>query len=446
MSPLDDSLRSTLTSRTEQLDLPPGFLDGVERRARGLRRRRVAATVAGSALAVTALGVGGPVVASLVTSSPTDRAPSATAPPSPSEVSYALDPADPWDFRGDASALGNGTGETVEREWAVRHQAGVSVELVPLYAEVFEPSGTTTVVFVARGGDAADWHWGVAQSSESGPEFLVDTPLEALDEALPVALPGDEVARLLVVAAPGTTVEYARDAASEWTSAGRDGIGLTALEGDPAADRFRVIAPDGGTVVEEAAPDAPLTSGASHDEGPGTETPVDVDPAPYAWSTADPWAYRGPAEATQHPGLAGEDERLFTEAHGAGWGTRPLLLAEQPDGLSVLMVLHTRDGEAIVTTTWQRQDVAPRQSEQDVADGQLLLQSYLPQSDGSGVLVALAAPRTGAIETDVRGAEQGANEQGWTLWSLPAGAPAGSVLLYSEGDGLLFHSEPARRS
>ncbi|MFP5219025.1 MAG: hypothetical protein ACLGIG_04710, partial [Actinomycetes bacterium] len=92
MSPLDESLRSTLTARTDHLDLPPDFLDGVERRAHELRRRRVTAAVVGSALAVTALGVGGPVVASLVTSSPTDRPPTATAPPAPApeDAPYAL--------------------------------------------------------------------------------------------------------------------------------------------------------------------------------------------------------------------------------------------------------------------------------------------------------------------------------------------------------------------
>lgn len=442
MSPLDESLRRTLTSRTDHLDLPPDFVDGVERRARGIRRRRVTAAVAGSALAVTALGVGGPVVASLVTSAPVERPPTATAPPTPptpEEAPYALDPADPWDYRGDPDVLTSGTPETVAREWAVRHATDeADVRLSPLYGET--SMGETVLAFLAEGGGLGP-RWGVARSSESGPELLVDVPLLEGTRALPWGSSTAAGARLLVVAAPETTLEYSADVATAWRAmeAVASGVGATELDGDPATDAVRVLGPDGAVLVTLDAPSV-------EDEGHGTQTPLEVDPAGYAWSTADPWSYRGPTELAQHPDLASDDERLFA-AGGRGrgdgsWSQRPLLATEQPDGLSVLMVLHTRGDDAIVTTTWQRQDEAAQQVEEPVSDGQLVVQAPLLQSDGTVVVVALAAPRTGAMQTDVRGVEQLANEQGFALWSASIDAGPGDLLLYSEGDGRPLHSEP----
>ena len=453
MTPLDESLRSTLASRTGDLDVPPDLLDGVERRARGLRRRRVAATVAGSALAVSALGVGGPVVASLVTSSPTVQPPAASEPSvntTPWRDHYALDPAAPWAFRGDRALIEDGTLETISREWAVAHAFGEDdVRLAPLFARVV--AGSASVFFVAEGPRGGP-HWGVAVADEAGPDLAVDEPLREATYALAWRERLTEGSVLFVVAAPDTLLSYgpARSGRDVRLQREAAGVGSTTEQGDPALDRIVVVegAMPGRTVDQLPAPEATDdVSGPSAEwEGPGTAMPVETDPSPYAWSTAEPWAYRGPAELNLHPDLASQDERLFTEQNGDGWSTRPLFATERGDGLSVLMVLHTRGAESLVTTTWQRQDEAPQQAEQDVVDGQLLLQSFLPQSDGSGLLLALAAPRTGAIETDVAEAQQYANEQGWTLWQLPAGASAGSVLLYSEGDGLLFHSEPARRS
>jgi hypothetical protein len=174
-----------------------------------------------------------------------------------------------------------------------------------------------------------------------------------------------------------------------------------------------------------------------------------VDPAPYALRLADAWAYRGPLELSQHPDLGSADNRLFV-AGGRGrddgsWSDRPLLAVERPDGLSLLMVLHTKGDLAVVTTTWQRQDESPRQSEQEVADGQLLVQSFVPSTTG-GLLVALASPGAGSVETDLRGAQQLVDDRGLGVWQLPGTSPAGSVLLYGGPEGLLYHSEPARRS
>ena len=462
MTPLDDQVRSALSARTSDLPLPPGLLDGVERRARRMRRQRAGGAVAGSVLAVSLLAVGVPALTG--STSIVQPAPPASSAPSPSptataRTSYSLAPDAPWAYRGDP--LPQGTAETVAREWATAHRvAEGEVTLSPLYGEA---SGDELVlVFLASHPDL-DVRWGVARSTESGPELALDAPLDAGPTVLQWAFTRDGADRLLAVAAPGTTLEYGPDAASEWRAmeSVADGVGATDLDGDATADQVRLL--DGGRPVHMvAAPSPPGTQAgdpspapqeqaprtqAPEDEGPGTETPVDVDPAPYALDLDEPWAYRGPAELTQHPELAVEDERLFVEG-GSGradgsWSQQPLLAVERPDGLSVLVVLHRKGDDAVVTTTWQRQDEAAQQDEQEIVDGQLVVQAPLAQSDGSLVLVALAAPRTGALEVDVRGAQQASNEEGFSVWELPRAGGSGKLFLYSEGDGLLYHSEPA---
>ena len=452
MTPLDDEVRDALHARTSSVTSSPDFFAGVESKARRMRRNRAAGAVAGSALAVTALGLGGPLVASSLTGGDDRTAPplATMAPePPPGASPYALDPDDPWAYRGDDAVLEDGNLETFAREWGTRHAVDeADVRFTPLYGELYEPAGAATVVFLAEGPDGGP-RWGVVQSSEAGPELLLDEPLREGDAALPAALPGDEVGRLLVVAAPEVgDIEYGPDAASGWSTMESiaDGVAVTALDGDPATDRFRVLDEQGGTVTEDQAPDV----GPAEGEGPGTQTPVEVDDAAYALDLSDPWAYRGPAELTQHPGLGAEDERLFTRnGRGRGDGSfssRPLLAVEGSDGLSVLLVLHRKGDEAYVTTTWQRQDETPRQSEQAVRDGQLLVQSFLPDAGPGGVLLALASPKAGAVETDLVPPGQAGATPGVGIFELPADPPPGQVLLYSQGDGLLYHSEPARRS
>lgn len=464
MSPIDDELRSALHGRAGDLpstsfDMSPDFFAGVERRAKRIRRNKVAASVAGSALAVAAVAVAVPMLSSSTTSM--QPAPPATAPPSeaprPESGPFALDPADPWEYRGDPIESLVSTVRTVGREWAVRHNSESS-SLAPLYGEVYEPSGQTVIVFVATDAQGDSW-WGVAESTESGPEFLLDQPLQDGTTALPAALPGDEVARLLVVASPQVgQIEYAPDGVSfqpmSPTVSDEPGVAVTPLEGDPASDRIRVLDGDGDLddpVFEGPAPDAPGASSVPPGEGPGTDSSPDVDTAAYRLDVSDPWAYRGPEELTQHPNLAAEDARLFAESgEGRGdgsWSERPLVAVELADGLSVLVVLHTKDDAAVVTTTSQRQDEAPVQSELEVIDGRLLLQAFVPDSDGSGgVLLAVASPRASAVETDMPRATALGGPAGVALWDLPPEADAGSIFVYGEGAGLLYHSEPARRS
>ncbi|HVM27391.1 MAG TPA: hypothetical protein VM433_06930, partial [Mycobacteriales bacterium] len=261
MSPLDDELRTAFSSRTDGVGLSPDFFSGVERRAKRLRRQRVAATVAGSALAVSALGLGGPLVASSLTRDsgpPSMAAPQETAAP---QERYDLHAGHLWPFRGSDSAR-EAMQEATTVQWAATQGADpADVELVPLWAEVFEPSGVATLVFLARDGEGP-WHWAVASESEAGPEVLRDELLGERTFGLGIALPGDEVSRLLVLSAPGTTPGYVHGDGDGVD--GEDGLLLAPREGDTSRDAFRVVAPGGTVLVEQRAPEPP--AGASSPE------------------------------------------------------------------------------------------------------------------------------------------------------------------------------------
>ena len=294
MSPLDDELRDALHARTSTVTSSPDLFAGIEARARRMKRNRAAAAVAGSALTVSALGLGGPLVASTLTGDerrPTDMA--SAGPTLDTRDRYALDPADPWAYRGDDAVLADGSLGTYAREWAVTKGADVEdVTFSPLFGQVYEPSAQAELVYVATLGSTGDVFWGVVTSSESGPEFVHDQPLEPDTTALVTALPGDEVSRLLVVADPAVDeAQYGPDGASEWSTMTElaDGVAVAPLEGDPATDRVRVLAPGGEEVYAASAPDGQTR--AVEGEGPGTEAPPG-DEVPAPTNTVD-WPARG---------------------------------------------------------------------------------------------------------------------------------------------------------
>ena len=274
MTPIDDELRNLLHSRADVLSPAADPLHGIEQRARRMRRNRIAASVAGTALTVAALAIGATAVLpdrgdgdSTQYASPQ---PSASAQPSPTLSAAALDPQHPWAYRGDSSLLGNGTLDTIRREWAVKHPG---TTLTPLYGYVYEPSATTEIVFVStsQGSD----RWGIAKSTESGPEFVVDQALAYGATVLMAALPGDEVPRLLVLAAPSTgDIAYAADGlAFQSVPMPEAGVGFHALEGDTSRDAVRVLDGDGNLDKPVFQGPAPDFGSASGDGGPRTTTP-----------------------------------------------------------------------------------------------------------------------------------------------------------------------------
>jgi hypothetical protein len=430
MSPIDDELRAALHRRARVLDPSPDPLAGIERRARRMRRNRIGAAVAGSALAVTAVAGVVPLLQGtspvpdrppVATAAPTlepSPEPSVTASPQAPDLSYALDPQDPWAFRGEP--VEEGTRATIQDEYATKLQAD-EVLVTPLFASTYEPSGQQEVVFLARvdGG----YRWGISTSSEAGPEFLWDEPLPEPALALTARLAGDEVDRLVVLSAPGTAVRYSTAGAERWSSTGGNAVGP--VEGDGRDSSYELLDPDGQVLLEAPVP-APAPA---------------QDADAFALDPADPWPYRGLAEPTS-PNIAVEDERLFVATDPSrddgSWSQRPLYYGDSDAGMSFLLVLHTKDGQdPVVTTTWQRGDREAEQTEQLLEPGQRVVQVLVPTDlgDGSVLLVALAAPQAGiALEQPGRGLQRdGIGDPGVGLWVLDEGEREGMIRLYDGG-------------
>jgi hypothetical protein len=278
MTPLDDELRSLLHSRAEQVAPRADPLGGIERRAKRMRRNRVGATVAGAALTVAAIAVAVPALTpdhNGAVEQPANPTSSATAPASPPAGRAfgpnELDPAHPWPYRGSSDVLANGNLAELGREWQRKHP---DTTLDPLFGQVYEPSQRPEIVFVSYE-TGQPGRWGVATTSESGIDFLVDEPLPADSSVLMAPLPGDVVPRLLVVAGPATgDLSYAKDGVSFQTVPGPTvGIAFIPLEGDTTHDAVRVLDGNGdmaNPVFRGPAPDASPT----HTATPSSTTPT----------------------------------------------------------------------------------------------------------------------------------------------------------------------------
>jgi hypothetical protein len=266
MNTMDDEVRATLHDRADLIPPPLDVFDRVEARAKRMHRNRVAASVAGAVAAVAAVAI---VVPTVVSGSSNHRV--ATTPPTtavtqqptqeptqqptnvPTQLSkYALDPAKPWPYRGDQKAIASAVLQKFQQDWAAKHPGST---LQPLWGEIYEPSQQPEVVFVAQVGDSA--RWGMVASSSSGSQFIVDAPLAEDTRVLPIVAPGDEVARLLAVAAPDVkAIQYAGDGTNFKDMAQiAPGVAVAPLEGDPSQDQVRLLAADGSTLHQGPAPD-----------------------------------------------------------------------------------------------------------------------------------------------------------------------------------------------
>lgn len=435
MTPIDDELRAALQGRAAALAPSPDPLAGIERRASRIRRTRLGAAVAASALAVSAIAVAVPTLQNATSSGP-DVQPFATAPASPTPAAdspYALNPQDPWDYRGaDLSLLGPGTLATIETELGVQRGAA-NVELTPLFGQVWEPSGKFELFFLAdvemRDGTSR-YFWGISETpNDTGPEFLLLEPLVEPAIALAAALPGDEGGRLYVVAAPGTTAEYGRDGASELTTmtALADGIGVTALEGDPVSDLYLVNA-QGDEVHRAAAPNVTVN------EQPAVEPVTVLDPE-------SPWEVRG------DPSLVTDGQ---LEALGEDWATRngidalveirPLFVQrwEVDGGVEVVYLVRSGDGP----WTWGVASLGEGgwwwYAEHEITEPLSALVATLP-GDGGGQerLLVVGAPSTGGAVHAAPGGDfepMGDLAPGVSVTDLPAGAGGTWKLLDGDGD------------
>ena len=338
MSPIDDELRAALQRRATVVPPAPDPLAGIERRATRMQRNRLAASVAGSVLAVAAIATAVPLLggttggepdsARVASSQPTPRpttdptgtptgapttAPTQAPTTTPSKVpptSFALRPDSPWAYRGiPLDELGPGTVEAVRQQVASARGVELSaVALSPLFGQTYEPSASTELVYVAQVG--GEPRWGVARTGEAGPELAVDEALADGTTALLAALPGDEVARLLVVASPEVgEISYGPDDASEFAAMTRldDGVAIGPLEGDPATDSVRVLDRSGATLFRGPAPD--------------------VEAAPQDGTAPANLLSDWPERGTADPELLTAAERAFAQALGspdAAVSSRPL--------------------------------------------------------------------------------------------------------------------------
>jgi hypothetical protein len=261
MNIMDDEVRATLHDRAEMVPPPLDVFERVEARARRMRRNRLTASVAGAVAAVAAVAIVVPTVVSgssnhRVATTPTGVATQqpTNEPTQPTGLSrYALDTASPWPYRGDQRAIAPAVLDKFQQDWSAKHPGST---LQPLWGEIFEPSQEPEVVFVAQVGDGA--RWGMVTRSSSGSEFVVDSALADNTTALPIVAPGDEVARLLVVAAPSVkAIQYAGDGtAFKNMTQIASGVAVAPLEGNQATGQVKVIGSDGETVYRGAAPES----------------------------------------------------------------------------------------------------------------------------------------------------------------------------------------------
>ena len=273
MSPIDDELRSLLRSRADDVAPAPDPLGGIASRARGLRRRRVLTSVAGAAAVVVAVAVAVPLLVSGGGSTPQ---PGAT----PSPVG-ALDLQTPWQARG--SAPDESTVNEAQGVWERSHDNG---EIWPLFSQTY--AGQSDLFWLGRSPNG----YGIGHNST-----ISDLPadLRVLDWALPG---GDgHPARLVVIAAPDATVEYATDGRgyqpiSDIGQAPK-GIGLVPIEADDPNDTIRITETDGTTFTQDV---------------PNWSPPAGSPP-----SNLVTWIHRG--DASQQPPTA-DVLHAFTQATG----------------------------------------------------------------------------------------------------------------------------------
>lgn len=292
MTPLDHELRNALAGRAAGVSPSPDPLAGIERRARGMRRRRTAAAVLGTALAVTVVAVAVPVLtASRRAAGPSQFAttrPSAGAGTSPTAAPvdpavYGLHANRPWAYRGLPIGSLAGLPQQAAQLWASAHHVSASgVELSPLYGQVYESSQQSELVFAARVTGSAQLSWGVVQGGSGRPVLAADSAVPDGLRLLLAALPGDGVRRLLAVSAPGTTLQAILAGGSTRPVATSVSL-IPTLALDGTVRRVRVLGPDGAVLQDSAVPPAPAppTSAAAPANvlsWPGRGTPADGGP------------------------------------------------------------------------------------------------------------------------------------------------------------------------
>lgn len=455
MSPIDDELRNVLHRRADALAPSPDPLVGVERRARAMRRNRVAAAVAGTALAVAAVAFAVPTLlpdrdGTVQPGTSQSAVPSAS--PTTSFGPSSLDPAHPWAYRGDPAVLANGNLDTLRRDWAAKHPGST---VSPLFGQVYEPSKKPEIVFVSHAADGD--RWGVATSSESGIEFLVDEQLEPGATVLMAALPGDEVRRLLILAAPTTgQISYAADGSTWRDYPGVDaGVAFVPLEGDTSHAMVRVLDGDGdldhpvfqGPIPADAGSGS--TPSAVPSPSPAVKQPAEVTSAPtlaarYAFDPARPWAYRGAAvDGTGDITSADRKEFMTRHPESPGEQDTTLYAAHLSATTDVAVALHTRSDGAWVSFT-AHDGSGTHQVAYQPTSGEDILSAYVPLDSKHGLLIGVASDQAAnlVLQTGSRAEVGGSRTAGIWDWT-PTADPQARLAAFAKGDIEPYSSQPA---
>jgi hypothetical protein len=173
MTPLDDELRRTLSSRAATLAPSPDPLAGIEARASRIRRLRVAGAMAGAAVAVAAVAL---AVPSLVPDRASKAQPGASPAPGAPPANAMLQSSDQVGV-----PTAPGTSRVVDA-WRARHPGNGTVYVITLLdgRQDSTPPVTYAILEVWRDGDPASAV--VAQDTTT-------TPVLVRDDVLPASSP-----------------------------------------------------------------------------------------------------------------------------------------------------------------------------------------------------------------------------------------------------------------
>lgn len=255
MTPVDDELRRTLAARADALTPSPDPLAGITTRARGIRRRRAAFTVLGSALAVAVVAVAVPAVVQRESEAPTRFAGSPSATPTPTATpEVPTVPANVLDWAARPADPAGPSEDDVARAFADARDnpPGRAANYRALFTSGLQTGYSFTVGQAWFDGDALALTVSYATGGSGGPklkEYGETTPAPVAVVALLDDLPGTSSHLLVVVPVPGTgQVSYSAKASGAFTPAPEnnfDGVALLGRAAGATDDRLEILDGDG---------------------------------------------------------------------------------------------------------------------------------------------------------------------------------------------------------
>jgi hypothetical protein len=265
------------------------------------------------------------------------------------------------------------------------------------------------------------------------------------------ALPGDELARLMVLSAPSTgDIGYAADGTTFTSMMTAAGVGVHPLEGDTSKDAVRVLDGDGNEddpVFRGPAPDYVSTTHVS--PPPSPTQPAETSSAPtlaarYAFDPAKPWKYRGTTQDGTGDILSA-DRKQFATDHGevAGQQDTPLYVVHLSSTTDVAVVLHARsDGNWVSFTS--HSGTTTTQIAYQPSKGEDILSAYVPLDAAHGLLIGVASDAAAnlVLQTGSRAEVGGSRTAGIWDWA-PHADPQARLAVFAAGDAEPYSSQPA---